>query len=509
MQYMEKQPKVSVIVPVYNAEAFIHRCIDSLVYQTLKDIEIIIVDNQSVDNTWNILEDYQKEFPDKVYIYKLERHYDGPGAGRNLGLQYAKAKYIGFADSDDYFEYNAFELMYNKAVNEECDLVYVASYDVIGNKCKLTRTLKKGTREEILTVGSMVFWNKLIEKSLFDAAGKIPDNMVFEDLAYCSELVSYANKIGYIDKPLYYYIIREDSGVNTLNPERVLKSLDAEDRGLEKCNPQYIDWFADSVAMRLCNDIRDRWQFADSYIAQLKKIAPYLENNQYFKNDKRNYGRVQDYYRLTDNPMPTLVYINNFEKNVNEDFVKMVEEKTFWKGTEVVLLDETNCSISEYEIAKLAYAEKDYETLGHYFALRKIYETGGIYLDQCIELDMALNYVRYLNVFFSFLDKNSFSDKIFGALAGNDVILRLIELCDSSIGERRKLGELIKWVLCMELKIPLNNVTDLYSYKASVFGTPVFVFDNGAKIHMACHNFKGNSESRDYITVKKSTLLLK
>ena len=506
---MERETKVSIIVPVYNAEEFIHRCVDSLVYQTLEEIEIILVDNQSTDNTWSILQDYRREFPDKVYIYELEKHYDGPGAGRNLGLKYAKSKYIGFADSDDYFEYNAFELMYDKAVKEECDLVYVASYDVIGQQCKLTRTLKQGTREEILTVGSMVFWNKLFEKKLFDDAGVIPDNMVFEDLAYCSELVYYAKKIGYIDKPLYYYIIREDSGVNTLNPDRVLKSLDAEDRGLAKCNPMYIDWFADSVAMRLCNDIRDRWQFADSYIAQLKKIKPYLKDNQYFINDKRNYSRVMNYYSLSDEPMPTVVYVNNFAKNVTPEFLDMIKEKAFWQGTQIVLLDESNCDVFGHNVAKNAYENRDYETLGHYFALCKIYETGGVYLDKCIELDMSLNYVRYFNVFFSFLDKESFSDRIFGAIAGNEVIKRLIELYDNSTGNMIQFSELIKWVLNMELNIPMNNETNLFTYKVSVFGTPVFVIDNGAKLHMACHNFKDKCDSEEYVTVKKSTLLLK
>lgn len=506
---MEKKTKVSIIVPVYNAEEFIHRCVDSLVYQTLKDIEIILIDNQSTDNTWSILQDYQREFPEKVYIYKLDKHYDGPGAGRNLGLKYAKSKYIGFADSDDFFEYNAFELMYSKATTEKCDLVYVASYDVIGQQCKLTRTLKKGTREEILTVGSMVFWNKLFEKRLFDDAGVIPENMVFEDLAYCSELVSYAKKIGYIDRPLYYYIIREDSGVNTLNRERVLKSLDAEDRGLAKCNPMYIDLFADSVAMRLCNDIRDRWQFADSYIAQLKKISPYLKDNKYFRNDKRNYSRVMNYYSLSDEPMPTLVYVNNFAHDISVKFLKMVEEKAFWEGTQVVLLDEKNCNVWEYNVTRQAYEGKDFETLGNYFALSKIYETGGVYLDQCIELDMTLNYVRFLDVFFSYLDKDNFSDKIFGAIAGNEIIKRLIDLYDNSTANIKRLAELIKWVLNIEQNIPMNNKTNIFSYKAAVFATPVFVIDDGAKLHMACHNFKNRMDSNEYITVKKSSLLLK
>ena len=217
-------PKVSVIVPCYNSENYIHRCIDSLVYQTFEDIEILIIDNRSTDKTWKIAKEYERNFPDKIRALKLGTHFDGPGAGRNLGLKYARADYIGFADSDDYFEYDAFEKMYKKAIEEKCDLVYTASYDVKESECKMTRQLPTGSREEMLTIGSMVFWNKLIHKSLFKTVGMIPEDIVFEDLAYCPGLVSYAGKIGYIDEPLYYYIIREDSGVNTMDPERVLQN---------------------------------------------------------------------------------------------------------------------------------------------------------------------------------------------------------------------------------------------------------------------------------------------
>lgn len=499
------KPKISVIVPVYNGEEFIHRCLDSLVYQTMDDIEILIVDNQSTDRSWEILESYRKNFPDKIRIFMLEEHSGGPGAGRNLGLKYAQADYIGFADIDDYFEYNAFELMYSKVMTENCDMVYVASYDVKNNNLKVTRTLPTGSREEILTVGSMVFWNKLTHKDLFKIAGKVPEGMVFEDLAYCSTLVSYAKKISYISTPLYYYEIREDSGVNTLEPSRVLKSLEAEDIGLRNCNPQYLDYFADSVAMRICNDIRDRWQFTDSYIAQLKKIKPYLKNNRFFEQDTRNFNRVKKYYALTDNPMPQLIYINGFTEKVSEQYVAMIKEKAFFSDTEVIVLGEDNCEIASDVFAEKLMRLNKYELVGQYMALKKIYETGGIYIDPCIEIDMSLNCLRYYKAFFSYIDKENFSDKIWGGLAECDVIGKLLDSMKKTDG-MKNLDVLIKEVCVFDLDIPLTGTTNMLDYEVALLAPCVMVYDDGAQLHMANHNFISEAGNKEYITLRRQSI---
>ncbi len=505
-----KKVKVSVIVPAYNAEPFLHRCIDSLVYQTLEDIEVIIVDNMSEDNTWRIMEGYRDSFPDKVRIFRLQKHFDGPGAGRNLGLKAAKAQYIGFADADDYFEYDALEKMYDKAESEKCDLVYCASYDVRNGEKRITRRLPHGTREEILTIGSMVFWNKLIHKGLFDILGKIPENMVFEDLAYCTGLVSRATKIGYIDEPLYYYIIREDSGVNTMDPDRVLKSIDADRIALSKCHPLYVDYFADSVAMRNCNNIRDRWQFSDSYIGHLKKIYDlYLKNNNYFLKDKRNYERVKNYLALPDEPIPAIIYMSGFSRSIPDGYIDNLEKNSFFYGAKVIVLNENNCDVSENEMVFKAYQEGNYEAVGYYFVLQNICKTGGVYIDPCIVLKTALNYTRYFEAFFSFLDCNEFSDKIFGAHANNDVIKEVLNRSEEFLCGSHTFKEVLSKILKNDYKVSMENKTELYKYNFAVFATCVFVIDDGARIHIAEHNFVDESAKDDFITVKKSTLLFK
>lgn len=500
-------PKVSIIVPCYNSEEYIHRCVDSLVYQTLEEIEILIVDNQSTDRTWEIVKSYEAYFPEKVKAFKLESHFNGPGAGRNCGLFYAQADFIGFADSDDYFEYDAFEKMYQKAIEEGCDLVYAASFDVQGSDYHITRRLPTGSREEILTIGSMVFWNKLIHRSLFELVGKIPEDLVFEDLAYCAGLVSYAKKIGYIDEPLYYYIIREDSGVNTMEPDRVLKSIEAENIAISLCNPKYMDYLTDSIAMRNCNNIRDRWQFTDQYIEQLFKLKPYLDNNEYFKRDQRNYRRVWKYYHFITGTIPRRIYMNNFEGEISETLVAQIKETAFWNGCEVILLDESTCDIN-IQILKKCVAQKNYQTIAQYYALKKIYESGGIYLGPCIELENPLNFLLHLHVFFAYVDEQQFSDQIFGAAVGNAVIQTLLSnFVNKMKSGNWNLSDTIKETLRVDYNMPITGKTNVYNETASVFAKEVFAVNKkNVNLHMACHNFKQNADQEAYITIKRTSM---
>ena len=94
-------PKVSVIVPVYNTEKYLGRCLDSLLNQTLEDIEIILVDDHSTDNSLDIMQAYQEKEPRKIKIAQTKQN-SGAGAARNVGLELADCNYIGFVDSDDY-----------------------------------------------------------------------------------------------------------------------------------------------------------------------------------------------------------------------------------------------------------------------------------------------------------------------------------------------------------------------------------------------------------------------
>ena len=105
--------KVSVIVPVYNVEKFIDKCLNSLVKQSLKEIEIIVVNDGSPDNSQKIIDKYVKKYPEKVQSFIKEN--GGQGSARNIGIVKAKGEYISFVDSDDWLDLDALEKMYSLA----------------------------------------------------------------------------------------------------------------------------------------------------------------------------------------------------------------------------------------------------------------------------------------------------------------------------------------------------------------------------------------------------------
>ena len=113
--------KVSVIVPFYNVEKYIEKCLISLVNQTLKEIEIILVNDGSKDKSEKIAKEFEQKYPTKIKYY--EKPNGGLGDARNYGIQYAIGEYIAFLDSDDYVEPTMYEEMYKKACNEHSDYV--------------------------------------------------------------------------------------------------------------------------------------------------------------------------------------------------------------------------------------------------------------------------------------------------------------------------------------------------------------------------------------------------
>ena len=107
--------KVSVIVPVYNTEKYLEKCLNSLVQQTLDEIEIIVVDDGSPDNSQAIISKYAEQYPNK--IISLKKKNGGLGDARNFGLEYAAGEFIGFVDSDDWVDTKMYETMYKEAIN--------------------------------------------------------------------------------------------------------------------------------------------------------------------------------------------------------------------------------------------------------------------------------------------------------------------------------------------------------------------------------------------------------
>lgn len=225
-------PKISVIVPIYNVEKYIERCVCSLFEQTLDDIEYIFVDDCSADKSVDMLCAVMKRYPNRLSNIKFLQHKvnKGPSITRNDGLSIATGQYVIFCDSDDYIDICAYELMYKKAISNNADIVAcgVRVISVNGNKSHNllfnTEILSRDSLKEYDKVEGGVYsatWNKLIKreflhkhKILFDAS-----TVMWEDLYVSLKARFFSKQMYIVDLPLYNYCLHEGSviGSNVLS----------------------------------------------------------------------------------------------------------------------------------------------------------------------------------------------------------------------------------------------------------------------------------------------------
>lgn len=221
--------KVSVIVPVYNVEKFIDKCLDSLVKQSLKEIEIIVVNDGTKDNSQKIIDKYVKKYPDKIKSYIKEN--GGQGSARNYGLKKTTGEYIGYVDSDDFVEKDMYKKLYNKAKENNYDIVVCGNYNVsedYQNKNIDAFINNYNTDLENIFFGKMAVWNKIYKRDiLIKNKLEFKEKVWYEDLAFTLKAIMNSNTFAFIDEPLYDYLIREGSTMNNSNVQRNLEILDA------------------------------------------------------------------------------------------------------------------------------------------------------------------------------------------------------------------------------------------------------------------------------------------
>lgn len=223
-------PKVSIIVPIYNVEMYIEKCLETLVNQTLKDIEIILVNDGSKDSSAEIAKKYLEKYPEKI-IY-LEKENGGLSDSRNYGLPHAKGEYIAFLDSDDYVEENMYEEMYELAKKEDSDMVQCNFYWEYPdkNKKKIGELKQYSNKKEMLVKTRVEAWNKLIKREILVKNPEIrfPKGLRYEDVEFTYKLIPYVEKISILNKPFIHYIQRGNSISNTQN-ERTKEIFDVLD----------------------------------------------------------------------------------------------------------------------------------------------------------------------------------------------------------------------------------------------------------------------------------------
>ena len=225
-----KNPSISIIVPVYNVELYIEKCIESVLNQTIDDYELIIINDGSIDNSGLICQEYAKK-SNKIKYFDQKN--GGVSLARNIGLENAIGKYICFLDSDDTIENNAvFELLkfIEKYNSIEIDILQFGYTTISENSSKYTipKFSKIYASEEYFNTNicSPGICGNLIKRELIEGLRFLNGIKVAEDIEFMVKVFSKANIIGSVDKSLYNYLIRENSATtSTINASKALDHL--------------------------------------------------------------------------------------------------------------------------------------------------------------------------------------------------------------------------------------------------------------------------------------------
>lgn len=221
-------PKVSIIIPVYNAEDYLAEAIESVLNQTCRDFELLLVDDRSTDNSLKICEEYRAK-DDRITVLENYAEKHGPGPARNIGLEHAVGEFIYFMDADDWIEPDLLEQALNRILEDGSDLVCFGSvFEYYGKQRRSEKTCafekQIWTREEIQSnmlaywkVKSVTLWSHLFKHATIGSL-RFVDIPLGEDDDFCSRVVTRVSSISYLNQWLYHYRIRSGSISHQWNP---------------------------------------------------------------------------------------------------------------------------------------------------------------------------------------------------------------------------------------------------------------------------------------------------
>lgn len=231
-------PKISVIICAYNSAAFIKKAVESCLGQTLSDIEVILVNDGSADNTLELCEEFSRIDP-RVKVIDIEN--GGPANARNVGMLEATGEYIAFCDADDYIELDAFEVMYDAALSNDSDMVICGLYhELYKNERSVSihrvfvdaavyETQDELLKDFIQLKSGFILdssCNKIFKRSvIIENSLTMPIGELFEDTSFVLSFLNKSCKVSVLDRCFYHYILREKGSITRSYDKRKLTDL--------------------------------------------------------------------------------------------------------------------------------------------------------------------------------------------------------------------------------------------------------------------------------------------
>ncbi len=293
-------PKISIIVPVFNVERFIHDCIDSILTQSYKDFELILVNDGSTDRSGDICDEYSNKDGRIVVIHKEN---GGQSSARNKGIEIAKGKYIGFIDSDDWVHSDMYKILYDKAIEKDADITAcnILEYQKDSSKrlfCNDSTDYlynRDAAMSEIYLNERLTFspCNKLYKKNLFKGI-RFKEGSILEDMDFAYRIMHQCNRIFYTGNVLYYYRYNDKSTLRKTFSKKRLDEFPVRkdmytfyvENYPSQANEVYVEWF-------------------------LTGLMLYINIEKYYNNEKKQFK----YLIKTDRKvLKSLIFKKNYSK---------------------------------------------------------------------------------------------------------------------------------------------------------------------------------------------------
>ena len=429
---MKKQNvKVSILVPVYNVEEFLDRCVESLLDQTLEDIEIVLVDDGSTDGSGKICDKYAKSYPGKIKV--IHQKNKGLCETRRTGMKNCSGDYIGFVDSDDFCDKTMFEKLYTTAIEEKADVAICSLVKCGYGMMQEVKGLNSNnvTPAEFLKTFSPGFMcNKLYKKELIPLMTTTHNGVQAEDIMINLPLMCKIKNLAYVNEPLYYYFQRKTASSNSdsfiknysiidylSTLEFILNSTESFDKKSKNNVYNYIlqclSWGFGN-AKRKC--------YTADYIDFLQKIYPrYMGLSCLTK-------RMDFVKYLAVSTIPKTIYTfkSKTKSEIQDACNKSIEFYTSDYSHKEITFNKSDIDDSP-ECVKKANKNGNIDFVRDYFKVKTIYENGGIFIGENIKLNLPLGEMRAKPCFFGFKNNTELNVSIFGAVAGSEVMKSILE----------------------------------------------------------------------------------
>lgn len=288
-------PKVSIILPVYNVEMYLERCLESLLKQDLDDYEILVINDGSPDNSQEIIDNYAKKYPEKVKSYIKTN--GGLSDARNYGLERANGEYIIFVDSDDYVKENMLKKLYEIGKSNNLDIL-CCDYTIVKDNRHIYNKVSGDKKSGLITSVGYFFagvcaWNKMFKRNfLLGNRFMFPKGIIYEDLASIPSLVKYNPKIYYLNDSFVFYV--HDS-VSITRTKEYKKSFEDIFKACDIITNSLIETkFFDELEYLMCYHLLylgalnfykyEKYEQIDKISDFMKRNFPKWKKNKYLKN---------------------------------------------------------------------------------------------------------------------------------------------------------------------------------------------------------------------------------